>query len=169
MRLIFRSMGKYRQSIFLAVVLKLIGTLAELSIPYILEHIIDRVVPAGELRTVLIWGGMMFVAAYITRLLNVTANRRAIENAHRVSYDVRQALFRKIADLSGNQFDAFGLPSLIARMTSDSYNVQSSVQQLQALCIRAPMMLLGGVVVTLIMDASLALILVVSITALALP
>ncbi len=161
MRLIFRSMGVYRRSIALAVILKLLGTFAELSIPYILEHIIDVVVPLGQLRPVLIWGLMMFAAAFLTRTLNVVSNRRAVENAHRVSYDVRQALFRKIYQLSGNQFDAFGLPSLISRMTSDSYNVQTSVQQLQALCIRAPMMLLGGVAMTLLMDASLAMILVI--------
>ncbi len=161
MRLIFRSMGRYKASVALAVLLKLLGTLAELSIPYILEHIIDNVVPLGQLKPVILWGCLMFAAALVTRQLNVTANRRAIENAHRVSYDVRQALFRKIANLSGNQFDAFGLPSLISRMTSDSYNVQSSVQQLQALCIRAPMLLLGGLAVTLIMDASLAMILVI--------
>ena len=160
MKLIFRSMGKYKAAIALAVVLKLLGTMAELSIPYILEHIIDVVVPLGDLKTVLLWGGLMFVAAIVTRTLNVTANQKSIDNAHRVSYDVRQALFRKIAYLGGNQFDAFGLPSLISRMTSDSYNVQSSVQQLQALCIRAPMMLLGGVAVTLIMNARLAMLLV---------
>ena len=160
MKLVFRSMGRYKATILLAVVLKLLGTLAELSIPYILEHIIDVVVPLGNLKLVLLWGGLMFVAAIVTRTLNVTANRTAIDNAHKVSYDVRPALFRKIANLSGNQFDAFGLPSLISRMTSDSYNVQSSVQQLQALCIRAPMMLLGGVAVTLIMNARLAMLLV---------
>ena len=161
MRLIFRSMGRYKKTIFLAVALKLLGTLAELSIPYILEHIIDYVVPLGQLRQVILWGCLMFAAAIVTRMLNVTANRTAIENAHRVSYDVRQALFRKIAYLGGNEFDAFGLPSLISRMTSDSYNVQSAAQQLQALCIRAPMLLLGGVAMTLAMDASLAMILVV--------
>ena len=161
MKLIFRSMGRYKQTIFLAVALKLLGTLAELSIPYILEHIIDYVVPLGQLKPVILWGCLMFAAAIVTRMLNVTANRWAIENAHRVSYDVRQALFRKIAYLSGNQFDAFGLPSLISRMTSDSYNVQSAAQQLQALCIRAPMLLLGGVAMTLAMDASLAMILVI--------
>jgi ATP-binding cassette subfamily B protein len=160
-KLIFRSMGKYGKTIFLAVALKLLGTLAELSIPYILEHIIDYVVPLGQLKPVILWGCLMFAAAIVTRMLNVTANRWAIENAHRVSYDVRQALFRKIAYLSGNQFDAFGLPSLISRMTSDSYNVQSAAQQLQALCIRAPMLLLGGVAMTLAMDASLAMILVI--------
>ena len=161
MKLIFRSMGKYRGSIAVAVFLKLIGTLAELSIPYILEHIIDDVVPRGVLREVILWGLLMFAAAIVTRMLNVAANTRAIDNAHRVSYDVRQALFRKIAYLDGNRFDGFGLPSLISRMTSDSYNVQSSVQQLQALCIRAPMMLLGGLAVTLLMDPGLAMILVV--------
>ena len=161
MKLIFRSMGRYGGSIFIAVFLKLIGTLSELAIPYILEHIIDYVVPSGQLKSVILWGCLMFAAAIVTRMLNVAANRRSIDNAHRVSYDVRQALFRKIANLSGSRFDAFGLPSLISRMTSDSYNVQSAVQQLQALCIRAPMMLLGGVAVTLIMDASLAMILVI--------
>ena len=161
MKLIFRSMGKYRRMVFAAVNLKLLGTLAELAIPYIQEHILDDVVPLGNLPQVILWGILMFVAAFVTRTLNVTANRRAIDNAHRVSYDVRQALFRKIAYLDGNRFDSFGLPSLISRMTSDSYNVQSSVQQLQALCIRAPMMLLGGLAVTLIMDPGLAMILVV--------
>ena len=82
-------------------------------------------------------------------------------NAHRVSYDVRQALFEKTINLSGKQFDAFGLPSLISRMTSDSYNVQSATQQLQSLCVRAPIMLIGGLTMTLSMDRHLALILVV--------
>ncbi|MBR6499732.1 MAG: ABC transporter ATP-binding protein, partial [Clostridia bacterium] len=88
-------------------------------------------------------------------------NRRAVFNAHRVSYDVRQALFEKTINLSGKQFDAFGLPSLISRMTSDSYNVQSATQQLQSLCVRAPIMLIGGLTMTLSMDRHLALILVV--------
>ena len=93
----------------------------------------------------------MILTAILTRQLNVWANRIAIDNAHRVSYDVRQALFAKTANLSGAQFDHFGLPSLIIRMTSDSYNVQSCVQALQTMCVRMPMMLLGGIAVTLAM------------------
>ena len=161
MKLIFRSAGKYKTAVALAIFIKLLGTMAELLLPYILEHMVDVVVPAGKLGPVILWGLLMFAAALVCRQLNVTANRRAIFNAHRVSYDVRQALFEKTANLSGRQFDAFGLPSLISRMTSDSYNVQSAVQQLQSLCVRAPIMLLGGVIMTLSMDARLALILVI--------
>ncbi|MBP3240851.1 MAG: ABC transporter ATP-binding protein [Oribacterium sp.] len=161
MKLIFSSMGKYKEAIFLAIFIKLLGTMTELSLPYILEYMIDQVVPAGDMKRVILWGILMFIAAVLCRQLNVWANWRAINNAHKVSYDVRQALFRKTTNLSGDNFDSFGLPSLISRMTSDSYNVQASVQQLQSLCVRAPMMLLGGVILTLFMDTALAMILIV--------
>lgn len=161
MKLILRSMGRYRGAIALAIFIKLIGTLSELLLPYILEHIIDFVVPSGDLRMVLIWGAAMFAAAVFCRAFNVYANRMAVDNAHRISYEIRQALFEKTIRLSGPRFDSFTLPSLISRMTSDSYNVQSAVQQLQSLCVRAPIMLVGGVIVSLLMDVQLALILVV--------
>ncbi|MBR3505064.1 MAG: ABC transporter ATP-binding protein [Clostridia bacterium] len=161
MKLLFRSVARYKWAIVMAIFVKLLGTMAELLLPYILEHMVDVVVPSGKLGQVIFWGLMMFAAAVACRMLNVSANRKAIFNAHRVSYDVRQALFEKTTNLSGSQFDAFGLPSLISRMTSDSYNVQSAVQQFQSLCVRAPIMLVGGIIMTMSMDAHLALILVI--------
>ena len=161
MKLILRQMGLYRGKITISMAIKLAGAMTELLIPYILEHLIDEVVPLGRLELVLLWSALMILTAILTRQLNVWANRIAIDNAHRVSYDVRQALFAKTANLSGAQFDHFGLPSLISRMTSDSYNVQSCVQALQTMCVRMPMMLLGGIAVTLAMDAPLASILLV--------
>lgn len=159
MGLIFRAMSRYPRAVAMSIFIKLLATISELMLPYILEHIIDDVAPLGNLQATVLWGLLMFGAALLCRQLNVSANRRAIFNAHRVSYDLRQELFRKTVNLSGSQFDSFGLPSLISRMTSDSYNVQTSVQQFQTLCVRAPMLLIGGVGVTLVMDASLAVIL----------
>ena len=161
MKLIFRYMGKYKAAIFLAVFIKLMATMFELSLPYILEYMIDYIVPGGLISPILFWGILMFAASILCRQCNVTANRKAVHNAHNVSYDVRQDLFKKTANLSGDNFDKISLPSLISRMTSDSYNVQAAVQQLQSLCVRAPMMLFGGVIMTLIMDWRLAMILIV--------
>ena len=160
MKLIFGYMKKYRTAIAFAILIKLLATVSELTLPTILEHIIDEVVPAGDLKLVLLWGTGMFAAAVLCRQLNVTANGKAIFNAHRISYEVRQALFEKTMGLDGAQFDEIGLPSLISRMTSDSYNVQSAVQQLQSLCVRAPMMLIGGVIVAGMMDFHLTLIMI---------
>ena len=161
MKLIFRYLKRYRKLVALAIFIKLLGTLSELSLPYILEHIIDDVVPAGRLGYVLLWGAAMFAAAVLCRFLNVGANRLAIDNAHKISYEVRQSLFLKTSHLSGAQFDSFTLPSLISRMTSDSYNVQGAFQRIQTLCVRAPILLFGGIIVALSMDVPLAMILVI--------
>ena len=159
MKLIFKYMKKHWQMIALAILIKFLGSVSELTLPYILEYIIDEIVPTGNLRRVLFWGAMMFVTAIVFRALNVIANKRAIDNAHRVSYEIRQNLFEETMNLTGTQFDAVTLPSLISRMTSDSYNVQGAVAQLQSLCVRSPMMLLGGLIMTMFMDFSLSMIL----------
>lgn len=161
MKLIFKYMKKIGLYIVLAIFVKLLGTVSELVLPSILEHIIDEIVPTGNLVNVCIWGLCMFVTAIVCRQLNVIANRRAIDNAHKISYEIRQDLFDKTINLSGSRFDDLGLPSLISRMTSDSYNVQSFVQQIQTLCVRAPMMLIGGVAVAAFMDFQLTLILII--------
>ena len=161
MKLIFRHLGRWKRAVALAIGLKLLGSVFELLLPYIFEHIIDDVVPTRELPRVVLWGLTMFAAAILCRTFNVMANRRAVFNAHRISYEVRQALFEKTVNLSGAQFDGVGLPSLISRMTSDSYNVQTALQQLQSLCVRAPIMLVGGVLVAMLMDLRLSMVLLV--------
>ena len=155
-KLIFHSMRVYAARIAQSMFIKLLGAVTELLIPFILEHLIDEVVPLGRMDKVLLWGMLMVFTALITRQLNVWANRIAIDNAHNVSYDVRQALFAKTANLSGAEFDKFGLPSLISRMTSDSYNVQTCVQSLQTMCIRVPILMVGGIAVTMAMDPVLS-------------
>lgn len=161
MALIYRYMRVYARGVGFSMAVKLAGALTELLIPAILEHLIDEIVPLGRLGQVLLWGALMVATALVTRQLNVIANHAAIRNAHRVSYDLRQDLFTKTANLSGTQFDLFGLPSLISRMTSDSYNVQSCVQSLQTMCVRVPIMLVGGITVTMVMDPVLSGILCV--------
>ncbi len=163
MKLIFRYISKYKWLYVLAMVIKLSATVVELLLPYILEYTIDEVVLTGDVLQVLLWSALMFVAAVGARFLNVFANRTAISNAARVSYDVRKDLFDNTINLAGNDFDEVGLPSLISRMTSDSYNVQQAAQQVQTMCVRQPMMLIGGLFLTMTMDFQLSLILVVEV------
>ncbi len=141
--------------------IKLSGTALELLIPYVMEHLIDHVVPTRQTGSVLLWGAVMILLAIAVRTLNVTANRYSVLTAKECTYEVRRDLFHTALNLSGAQMDAIGLPSLISRMTSDSYNVQSFVQSIQTIGVRAPIMLLGGIVITLTMDSGLASILCV--------
>ncbi|MCD8376339.1 MAG: ABC transporter ATP-binding protein/permease [Oscillospiraceae bacterium] len=163
MRLIARYLKPYSVKIIFVILLKLVGTLTELLLPYILEHLIDDVVPLKDTGRILLWGAIMILTALVTWRLNVRANRMGVDNAQHAAYAIRRDLFHTTVNLSGAQFDAFGLPSLTSRMTSDSYNVQQFAASIQTLCIRAPIILLGGIVVTLVMDATLSAILCVMV------
>lgn len=156
MKLIFRYLRTYMNSVILVVFVKLLGAFTELMLPYILEHMIDHVVPQRNITAICLWGLLMVAASIATWQLNVRSNRKAVDNAHNVSYDVRRDLFNSTMQLSGSQFDRFTLPSLTSRMTSDSYNVQHFVRALQTLCVRAPILLLGGIIVTMTMDPVLS-------------
>ena len=159
MKFILSYIKKYKWFIALGVFLKLLGAFGELMLPYVLEHLIDDVVPTENMVAVILWGAGMMVLAFLVRQLNVWANHRAAKVARDGTYEIRRDLFWKTLQLSGNQVDEFALPSLISRMTSDSYNVQNFIQSVQAMGVRAPILLFGGIVVTMTMDPGLASIL----------
>lgn len=159
MKFIWRYVKPIKTKLLIVLLLKAVASFLELLIPYALEHIIDDVVLENSVPKVLLWGGLMIALAVLVRATNVFANRRAVDNATGCILKIRQDLFDKTMNLSGGVFDEFGLPSLTSRMTSDSYNVQNFVRMVQTMGIRAPMLLIGGITVTLIMDAGLASIL----------
>ncbi|MBQ9307047.1 MAG: ABC transporter ATP-binding protein [Clostridia bacterium] len=159
MRFLWKYVKPYRWAVVAGMGLKLCGTVTELLIPYVMEHLIDNVVPRRDMTQVLLWGVAMLVLACVVRFLNVNANRLAVKTARKSIFAIRRDLFHAALNLSGDQMDEIGLPSVISRMTSDTYNVQSFIQSIQTIGIRAPIMLLGGIGITLTMDLGLASIL----------
>lgn len=142
-------------------VVKFISTFVLLLIPFTVEHVIDVVVPTKSLWNVLFWGLIMVLLAVAERSLNLWSSRIAVKVAQAGTYAMRQDLFERSIDLSGAQVDRFGLPSLTARLTSDIYNVQAFMELMTTFCVRAPTLVLGSLLLTLIMDPGLALILCV--------
>ncbi len=159
MKFIFSYVKKDLRLVIFAMIIKLLGSFGELLLPYVLQHLIDEVVPTKNMRLAVMWGIIMIVLAILVRQLNVKANRSAVKVAKESIFRIRRDLFRKSLGLSGQQVDAFGLPSLTSRMTSDTYNVQNFIQSVQAMGVRAPILLLGGIMITMIMDPGLACIL----------
>ena len=160
MRLILKYVRPWRRVIAAVMAVKLLGTVTDLLMPYVLEHLLDHVIPGAESGwPVAAWGGVMLGLTMLTRVLNITANRMSVKVARGSTYCLRRDLYHTALNLSGRQMDQVGLPSLISRMTSDTYNVQSFTRMIQTMGIRAPIMLLGGIGITLTMDAGLAMIL----------
>ncbi len=157
-----KTMLKYLQPFFkrmsLGLCIKVVGTVVELFLPYILSHILKLVEVSESIRQVVFWGGLMIVCAAVAWVMNVTANRMASRVASDFSENVRKDLFAKMLRLSAAQTDRFTIPSLESRITTDTYNVHQFVAMMQRIGVRAPILLLGGTVITLIMDWYLALV-----------
>lgn len=159
MNFILRYCKTIKYQFLFVFTIKAVAAFVELLIPYVLEKLIDDVVLTGSIALVLLWGFIMIGLAILVRFSNMFANRRAVGNATKIIKDIRRDLFNVTMNLSGEVFDEFGLPSLTSRMTTDSYNVQNFVRMFQTMGIRAPMLLIGGISLTLIMDTGLAMIL----------
>jgi len=142
---------------------KVIGTLAELMIPFLLSHILENVIVTNSIRGIVLYGVLMAVFAFIACIGNIIANRMAAKTTMIFSTEMRRNLFLKTLSLSARSTDRFTIPSLESRITSDTYNVQNFVGMMQRMGIRAPILLIGGTVITMIMDRRLSLVMLATL------
>lgn len=159
MKRIFPYLKPYLWAMSLGLTIKFVGTIMDLLLPWLLSYLIDTVVPTQSIPMVLFYGGVMVICSIVAVVTNIQANRMASRVARDVTRTVRHDLFQKISLLSCRQVDAFTIPSLESRLTSDTYNIHQVVGRMQRLGIRAPILLLGGIVVTLTLEPVLTLVL----------
>lgn len=159
MKTVIGYLRRFFARMSLGFVIKTVGTLAELMLPYILSHILQNVI-GGSVGEILYWGGLMIVFSAIACILNVVANRMAAYVSRGFAEDMRRDLFKKTLHLSAAQTDKFTVPSLESRITTDTYHIHNFVNMLQRMGVRAPIMLIGGIAITLFMDAYLSLVMI---------
>ena len=163
MKLILRYLKPLLGTMSFGLSIKVLATLLELALPYILSHILDNVVPVGEITPILIWGGAMILCAFGAFVGNVVANRNAAKVARDASRRIRHDLFHATMHLTSRETDAFTIPSLESRLTSDTYHVHHFIGMMQRIGVRAPILLLGGMAITLVLDWRLALVMIATL------
>ena len=166
MKRLFAYLRPFAGRMSVGLTIKIAGTVVELALPYILGMILNEVIvnyaDSGDtdagLRSILIWGGIMAVCSVAALVFNIIANRMAAFVAKDVATAIRHDLFDSTMRLSCARADAFTVPSLESRLTSDTYNVHHMVGMMQRLGVRAPILLVGGLLITLALDPLLTLV-----------
>lgn len=141
-------------------IIKFIGTIMDLFIPMLLSVIIDDVVPTGNRSLIYIYGVVMLICSVVAIVGNITANRMAARVARNTTEKIRNDLFSRISYLSARQLDAFTIPSLESRLTSDTYNIHQMIGMIQRLGVRAPCLLVGGIIIAFTLEPVLTLVLI---------
>ena len=163
MKWVFKYLKPLRTRIAVGITIKILGTVAELMIPFLLSYILDNVISTNDASKIILYGVLMAICAIIACLGNITANRMAAKTTMIFSTHMRRDLFSKTLSLSARSTDRFTIPSLESRITSDTYNVQNFIGMMQRMGIRAPILLLGGTTITMLMDRKLALVMVATL------
>lgn len=160
MKRILSYFKPYRLRVVLCLIIKITGITMELLIPILLAHIIDDVVPNSSIQAVVMYGLLMILASFLGFMGNCKANQLAAGIARNISINLRHDLFTKIMSLSSSQIDEVSIPSLVTRMSSDTYNVHQMLATILRLGVRAPVLLIGGTIATLILDYVVALVII---------
>lgn len=147
--------------------IKFIGSIMDLFIPWILAYVIDTVIPTGRIERIYLWGVVMLLCSILAVSFNIIANRMASRVASDSTQHLRHDLFAKTMYLSARQTDGFTKPSLISRLTTDTYNVTQMVGRIQRLGVRAPILLVGGILFTMALDPALSCVLLLVLPVLA--
>ena len=163
MNWIWTCIKPLRQRIAKGITIKIIGTAAELMIPFLLSYILENVIVSNSVEKIMLYGILMVVCAVVACLGNITANRMASKTTMLFATRMRRELFSKTLQLSARSTDRFTIPSLESRITTDTYNVQNFINIMQRMGIRAPILLLGGSIITLLMDSKLALVMIATL------
>ena len=160
MKRVFTYLKPYYFRMVVGLTIKVLGTFMDLGLPWVLAFIIDDIIPLNNTNIIFLWGLVMVGLSIGARAFNVIANRMAAKVARDTTEVLRHDLFQKILNLSGRQLNYFTVPSLEARMTTDTYNIHHMIGMMQRIGVRAPIILIGGIIITSTLEPVLTLILV---------
>ncbi len=160
MKQVLGYLSPYKDRVFVGLLVKSFATIMELFLPYILAYVIDEVVPLGDYGRVIWFGIIMLVSAVLAYIGNIVANRMAARVSSWAIEALRNDSYEKIMYFTNRKVDELTIPSLISRMTSDTYHVYRMFNVVQRIGIRAPIILLGSIGMMLFIDAYLAMVLV---------
>lgn len=158
MKTVLRYLIPFRTRMAVGFLIKVFGTVVELFIPWILSYILKDVVGSQDWREILNWGSLMILCAGAACVFNIVANRMAARVSRDFSERMRRELFAHTMRLSAAQTDRFTIPSLESRITTDTYHVHHFIGMVQRMGVRAPILLIGGIVVTMFLDPVLSLV-----------
>jgi ATP-binding cassette subfamily B protein len=157
---LFAFLRPYRPSVALVLVLALAQSLASLYLPRLMADIVDHGIVPGDTRQITIYGALMLLMALVGTGCAVSSSFFSSKIASGFGRDVRDTIFDRVAHLSVHQFDHFSTASLITRTTNDTTQVQQVLIMMMTMVITAPMMAIGGVVLSLSQDTRLARVLI---------
>ncbi|MFJ7952577.1 ABC transporter ATP-binding protein [Lysinibacillus sp. NPDC096418] len=161
MKVVFSYVKPYKWPAFFAMLLMLVELFVELIQPLIMAKIIDDGIRAENNQLIIQWGSLLLVLSCIAFLSGVANSYFSSHTAQSFGFDLRNALFEKIQSFTLATYQKFPASSLITRLTNDVAQVQTVLFMSLRIMLRAPLAVVGSIIMAFYVNAKLALFLVI--------
>ena len=157
----------YKKDAIKSPILIILEVICELLLPLVMAEIVDVAIPSGDTGYIFQLGALMLVLAGFSMACGVGSAKYAAFASQGFGGNLRQCLFNKVQDFSFADIDRFSSASLITRMTNDVNAMTMMLAMGLRMLVRAPVMLIAALGVSLYLNARLAIILLVIIPVMA--
>ena len=144
LRRILRYVSPYKREVVLAVVFLGLVVVTDLSIPRLVQVIIDDGIANKDMEVVVRTSILMIGASILSALLMIANTVYSVRTARSFEADLREAVFKKIQTFSFGNLDDFTTGQLLTRLTSDINQIQMIVLMSLRMFTRAPLMFIGS-------------------------
>ena len=135
----------YLKESFLAPLFKLLEAVFELLVPMVIAGIVDQSIPQKDQGHLWLQMGLLFVFAVIGVLVALVAQFYSAKAAVGFTKELTNDLYRHILSLPKDSRDRLTTSSLVTRLTSDTYQIQTGINQFLRLFLRAPIIIFGAI------------------------
>ena len=163
MKKMYKELFLFKWALLLLILTVIGSVAANLALPMYLSEVINTAIPAGDKVRIVSIGGTMLLFVLLGVLCSVGTGFFASLASVGFGRNVRSRIFRKVQYYSQTEFDGFSTSSLITRTNNDVVQVQTFMNMLLKVCLMAPVMCIGGVVLALAKSVTMSMILIVSL------
>ena len=135
----------YLKESFLAPLFKLLEAVFELLVPMVIAGIVDQSIPQKDQGHLWMQMGLLFVFTVIGVLVALVAQFYSAKAAVGFTKELTNDLYRHILSLPKDSRDRLTTSSLVTRLTSDTYQIQTGINQFLRLFLRAPIIVFGAI------------------------
>ncbi|MCI8423405.1 MAG: ABC transporter ATP-binding protein [Lawsonibacter sp.] len=153
----------YKREAVKSPILIILEVICELLLPLVMAEIVDTAIPSGDTGYIFTLGAVMLLLAVLSMACGVLAAKYASFASQGFGGNLRQCLFDKVQEFSFADIDRFSSASLITRMTNDVNAMTMMLAMGLRMLVRAPVMLLAALGVSLYLNARLAVVLLIII------
>ena len=163
MKRLMAYIGKYKKYAIATPFVMIGEVLMELLIPLVMAAMIDKGISSGDVQYTVKMGLLMILMAIVSLCFGSLGARFGALASMGFAKNVRRALFEKVQSFSFSNVDKFSTASLVTRLTTDVNNVQNAFNMMIRMVFRAPIMMIGALIMAIKLNAQLALVFLVAI------